>query len=139
MAPADGTGPSGAGGAVPASPRMAVEVVFSPAPRQVRRWALQLPQGATAAEALQACEGLGEVLRLHHGHGLALGIWGRKAEREAVLRDGDRLEVYRPLIVDPKEARRQRYRKQGEKLPKGIHRSTRRPLDMTSLPGQDDD
>ena len=54
--------------------------------------------------------------------GLSLGIWGRKTDPTVVVRDQDRIEVYRGLIVDPKEARRQRYRSQGEKLPKGVRR-----------------
>ena len=42
-----------------------------------------------------------------------VGVWGRKARLEQVLRDGDRVEVYRPLQVDPKLARRERFRRQG--------------------------
>jgi putative ubiquitin-RnfH superfamily antitoxin RatB of RatAB toxin-antitoxin module len=38
------------------------------------------------------------------------------------LRDGDRVELVRPLIVDPKEARRVRFRAQGDKLPRHIGR-----------------
>ena len=61
-------------------------------------------------------------LKLHRWVGLSLGIWGRKTDPTVVVRDQDRIEVYRGLIVDPKEARRQRYRSQGEKLPKGVRR-----------------
>jgi uncharacterized protein len=43
----------------------------------------------------------------------AVGIWGRKARLEQLVRDGDRVEVYRPLKVDPKLARRERFRRQG--------------------------
>ena len=47
----------------------------------------------------------------------ACGVWGRVQPLDHVLRDGDRVELYRPLTVDPKEARRLRYKKQqrGEK------------------------
>lgn len=38
----------------------------------------------------------------------AVGIWGRPVDWSAVLRDGDRVELYRPLVADPKEVRRQR-------------------------------
>ena len=41
------------------------------------------------------------------------GVWGRKVGPEHGLGDGDRVEVYRPLRVDPKFARRERFRKQG--------------------------
>ena len=45
-----------------------------------------------------------------------LALWGRKAAaQEARLRDGDRVEVLRPLQVDPKVARRERFRKQGSR------------------------
>ena len=42
-----------------------------------------------------------------------VGVWGRKAGPDDTLRDGDRIEVYRPLRVDPKIARRERFRAQG--------------------------
>ena len=38
----------------------------------------------------------------------AVGIWGRTVALERRLREGDRVEIYRPLHVDPKEARRRR-------------------------------
>jgi putative ubiquitin-RnfH superfamily antitoxin RatB of RatAB toxin-antitoxin module len=52
-----------------------------------------------------------------------VGVWGRKERAGHVLRDLDRIELVRPLNVDPKEARRVRYRAHGEKLPRGIQRS----------------
>jgi uncharacterized protein len=45
--------------------------------------------------------------------GLPVGIWGRKARLDDVLSDHDRVEIYRPLRIDPKLARRERFRKQG--------------------------
>jgi uncharacterized protein len=39
-------------------------------------------------------------------------VWGRVTPLDHVLRDGDRVEIYRPLTVDPKEARRLRYKRQ---------------------------
>ena len=36
------------------------------------------------------------------------GVWNKLAKLDAVLRDGDRIEIYRPLIADPKEVRKQR-------------------------------
>lgn len=85
-----------------------VEVVYCPAPHAVDRVELVLADGATLADALRA-SGLAER------HGLAAetleaGIWGRVQPPPTVLRDGDRVELYRPLTVDPKEARRLRYR-----------------------------
>lgn len=84
-----------------------IEVAWSPAPREVQLVALQLPPGATVREALLASR-----LELDWA-GLAVGIWGRAAALDDAVCDGDRVEVYRALRVDPKEARRLRYRAQG--------------------------
>ena len=43
------------------------------------------------------------------------GLWGRAATATTVLHDGDRIEIYRPLRVDPKVARRERYRQRNTK------------------------
>ena len=40
-----------------------------------------------------------------------VGIWGRRVDRSHALRDGDRVEIYRPLVADPKAARRRRARR----------------------------
>jgi sulfur carrier protein len=40
-------------------------------------------------------------------------VWGRRVPLDTPLRDGDRVEVYRPLRVDPKVARRERFVRQG--------------------------
>ncbi|HET7867123.1 MAG TPA: RnfH family protein [Burkholderiaceae bacterium] len=85
-----------------------VEVAWSPAPREVQLVALQLPAGATVRDALLASR-LQLDWSVH-----AIGIWGQPANLEDPLRDGDRVEVYRALRVDPKEARRLRYRAQGQ-------------------------
>lgn len=104
---------------VPADDCVSVEVVYSPGPRQVSRTVLSLPAGATVAQAVQASALVEGVLP----QGWHVGVWGRKAPPDTVVRHGDRVEIYRALKVDPKEARRVRYRAHGEKLPKGIHRS----------------
>ena len=91
-----------------------IEVAYSPAPRQVDLRTLHLPVGTTAWQALAAAD-LGHR---HSGFELArvtVAVWGRPVLPSAVLQDGDRLEVCRPLTVDPKEARRVRYRAQGER------------------------
>jgi len=43
-----------------------------------------------------------------------VGIFGQKATMEQALRDGDRVEIYRALLIDPKEVRRQRALKQAK-------------------------
>lgn len=91
-----------------------IGVVYSPAPRQVREWQLELTAGATVAQALAACGALDEFPELQANRPV-LGIWGRKTTPGHVLREGDRVEIYRGLRVDPKVARRERFSRQGAK------------------------
>lgn len=93
---------------------IAVEVVYASAPHQIERVALRLPAGATAREALRA-SGLSERLDSALLDCLVLGLAGRPCSAATLLRDQDRLELLRPLQVDPKEARRLRYRRDGLK------------------------
>lgn len=71
-------------------------------PRREEVAVVELPEGATVAEALRAA-GVREAV--------AAGIFGEQVEPETRLSDGDRVEVYRSLRMDPKEARRRRARK----------------------------
>lgn len=117
MAPAES---GGAGEAI------CVQVVVGVAPREVRVVSLSLPEGSTVRDALRrsgfmgseagaladAVSGLSEDAL---ASGLwTVGVWGRKERPGHVLRDRDRVEVVRGLQVDPKEARRVRYRAQGK-------------------------
>ena len=88
-----------------------IEVAYSPAPRQVDRVALTLPAGSTVAQALKA-SGLLARHGLSLDGSLSVGVWMKARPLETVLRPNDRVEIWRALTVDPKEARRQRYRKQ---------------------------
>ena len=74
----------------------------------------ELPAGASAAQALAASGLVARHAALARTEGLAFGIGGRLVAPEAPMQPGDRLDICRPLKVDPKEARRQRYRAQGE-------------------------
>ncbi len=91
---------------------MRVTVCWSPGPRQAWEKEFTLEEGATALQALHA-SGLYEAFPELAGQVLPLAVWGRGASPAQVLRDRDRLEVLRPLKVDPKVARRERFRKQG--------------------------
>ncbi len=93
--------------------RIAVTLSWSPGPREVREHALQLEAGCTVSQALLAARGLLPP-GFAPGEG-DVGIWGRAVPPEQVLADGDRLELYRPLRVDPKVARRERFRQQGSR------------------------
>jgi putative ubiquitin-RnfH superfamily antitoxin RatB of RatAB toxin-antitoxin module len=78
----------------------------------VREWFLDVPANATVAMALQA-SGIESEFPAIDWKTASLGVWGRKASPQQRLRENDRIEVYRPLLVDPKVARRERFRKQG--------------------------
>ena len=78
---------------------MKVELVIA-MPENQQVFELDLDAGATVADALAAVD-----VDISQG---AVGIFGTVVEPSRVLRDGDRVEVYRPLQVDPKQARRRR-------------------------------
>ena len=70
---------------------------------------VELAEGATVAEAL-ALSGLRERFPAIDFAAAQVGIWSRPCTRGTVLREGDRVEVYRELKADPKEMRRRRAR-----------------------------
>jgi len=83
-----------------------IEVVYA-LPGGEDAVALELRPGATAADAVRASG----VLERHPEIDLErhkIGVHGRAVAAHSALRDGDRVEVYRPLILEPKEARRRR-------------------------------
>lgn len=91
---------------------IAVEVVAAAGPRQVVQAQLQLPAGARVADALRQAQSLAVFAGLVLAD-MPVGVWGRKAAATQMLRAGDRVECYRPLLVDPKVARRERFAQQG--------------------------
>jgi hypothetical protein len=68
---------------------------------------VELPAPATAAAAVHA-SGITQQCPELDGASLNVGIFGRMVSLTQPLKDGDRVEIYRPLYHDPKEARRQR-------------------------------
>ncbi len=96
---------------------MQVNLCYSPGHREVHELALTLLPGATVADALAASGWLRRFPELRAGSDadVVVGIWGKKADRDSVLRQGDRLEFYRALRVDPKVARRERFNRQGSR------------------------
>jgi putative ubiquitin-RnfH superfamily antitoxin RatB of RatAB toxin-antitoxin module len=101
--------PTGSAQGGTAADRLRVEVAYCPGPGAADVVTLELPVGAVAADAV-ASSGLLQ----RHGlqpDGLRVGIWCRPCEATTLLRDRDRVEIYRPLTVDPKEARRLRYKR----------------------------
>ena len=85
-----------------------VEVAYVDARKQFLR-ELDLPAGSTVIDAIAASDVVSECgLRLG---ALDIGIWSKPVSAETVLETGDRVEIYRPLRIDPKQARRQRVRR----------------------------
>ena len=91
-----------------------VTVLYSPAARQVLRVGRHAGAGGMPCEALQVSGLPAHAPDLDWRHA-SVAIWGRKVGLQEPLRDGDRVEVLRPLQVDPKIARRERFRKQGSR------------------------
>ena len=91
----------------PADP-LRIELVWSPAAGDVRQAQLIVAAGTTVGQVLTAQQV--EV------NGLKVGIWGRLRSLDTVLHDHDRVELYRPLTIDPMAARRRRYEARGERI-----------------------
>lgn len=91
---------------------LTITVLYSPAPRVVHEAAVQLPDGALVADAVAAVQALPDFAQVPWVTA-SLGVWNLKARMQQPLQDKDRVEIYRPLRVDPKVARRERFAKQG--------------------------
>lgn len=123
-----------------AKPLVCVQLCWSFAPRHVEEMTLQVPAGSwvqtvlelgiaqclqmatvphanakVLAETVDELQGQqADVAQLKSLHRMQPGIWGRIVPWTQVVQDGDRIELYRPLKVDPKVARRQRFKRQGK-------------------------
>jgi len=80
-------------------------VAFAQPGRQWQ-WQVTLPDEATVADALQSARAQAGAADVPWD--AQVGIFGALCDRNAMPRDGDRIELYRPLKVDPKESRRAR-------------------------------
>ncbi|HNN08913.1 MAG: RnfH family protein [Rhodocyclaceae bacterium] len=85
---------------------MKIEVVYA-LPEKAERVSLELPDGCTVLQAVEG-SGLLEKYPEIDVRKNKFGIYAKLAKADAVLRDKDRVEIYRPLIADPKEVRKQR-------------------------------
>lgn len=86
--------------------QLSIEVVYA-LPQKQEVFTVKLPEGATVRQAIEACG----VLQKYPEIDLAknkLGVFAKLAKPDALLRNRDRVEIYRPLIADPKEVRKQR-------------------------------
>jgi putative ubiquitin-RnfH superfamily antitoxin RatB of RatAB toxin-antitoxin module len=89
-----------------------VTVAYSPAPREVFEEELSVAEGATVRDAVQASS-LAERYPQLDWEALTPGIWGRAVAWEQPVQPLDRIELCRVLTVDPKLARRERFKQQG--------------------------
>ena len=79
-------------------------------PRRFERIELELPEGASVREAVTAAGWNDDA------EAVAYAVFGQRVEQGTALHDGDRVELLRPLLADPKEARRRRVEER-RKLP----------------------
>jgi hypothetical protein len=96
---------------------ISVQVVYAMPDRQ-DLVDIALPAGSTVQRAVEASGLLQKYPEIDFATG-HFGVFSRISKPDAVLRDHDRVEVYRPLIADPKEVRRQRAA-EGKVMKKGI-------------------
>lgn len=89
-----------------------VEIVFA-LPDTATSLSIEVAEGTTAEQAVLQ-SGIAEKCPEIDLTSLALGVWNRTVKNHQVLKEGDRIEIYRPLIADPKAARRQRAEKAKE-------------------------
>lgn len=92
----------------PAKSTVSIEVVHALRERQVVL-SVQVAPGATVQEAL-ALSGIERHFPELDLAASPVGIFGKRVKRDTVLKDGDRIEIYRPLIADPKARRMKRAR-----------------------------
>lgn len=83
-----------------------VELVYAALDRQLLR-AVKVPAGSTVEQALSLSGVASEFPELDLAH-CPVGIFGKAVKRARALQEGDRIEIYRPLLADPMEVRRLR-------------------------------
>ena len=89
-----------------------VTVTCSPGPREMFEQVLSVADGATVRDAIIASRLAFELPQLDW-QAMQPGVWGRAVPWDHALASLDRVELCRPLTVDPKVARRERFRQQG--------------------------
>ena len=104
-----------------AEPTVQVVLCWSLEPRHVSEMSLQVTKGSTLQDVLEQgvalclhAKGSSDSASLSSLQCQQPGIWGKKVPWTQVVQAGDRIELYRPLKVDPKVARRQRFKRQGK-------------------------
>lgn len=96
--------------------KISIEVVYAlPAEQTLLR--LEVPRSTTIADAIRLSGLLDKYPEIDLKKG-KFGIFGKLSKSDTVLREKDRIEIYRPLIADPKEVRRKRA-EEGKAMKKG--------------------
>lgn len=88
--------------------KITVEVVYAAAGKQILRQ-VELAEGSTVKQAIDASEITG-MLPAGAIDARHLGVFARRVAPDHIVQNGDRIEIYRPLMLDPMEARRRRAR-----------------------------
>ena len=96
--------------------KIKIELVYA-LPAEQTLLKLEVPRGATIAEAVRLSGILDKYPEIDLEKG-KFGIFGKLSKTDVVLREKDRIEIYRPLIADPKEVRRKRA-EEGKAMKKG--------------------
>ena len=91
---------------------MKVTVALASKPHEVHEWVIEVDAACSIAQAMTGIDwkSLVPAIQLHE---YELSVWGRRCDSHALLAEGDRIELTRPLRVDPKVARRERFQRQG--------------------------
>ena len=99
-----------------------ITLMHGSAARRADEWQVALESSQSIGDGLRAClqspainDAWRGVIDAALNEGLAISLWGRRVTLAEPLRDGDRVELSRPLLVDPKVARRERFKSQGSK------------------------
>ena len=99
-----------------AEAEIAVEVAYAQ-PGMQRLYTLRVAANATVRDAIEQCSVLREFAGIDLNRN-KVGIFGKVVKLDQILRHGDRVEIYRPLLADPKLARKQRAATQNLKMKK---------------------
>jgi putative ubiquitin-RnfH superfamily antitoxin RatB of RatAB toxin-antitoxin module len=94
---------------------MKIEIAVSTSSRQTELLEWLIKDAPTVEQALVFLSTQSGLFASKSALGWQTAVWGKPVELTHTLKDGDRLEVLRPLRVDPKVARRERFQKQGAK------------------------
>ena len=89
---------------------ISVEVAYA-APDKQKIIALQMPEGSTCLDAINQ-SGVLSIFPEIDSNSLKIGVFSKSRDLNAEVKEGERIEIYRPLTIDPKEARRRKARSQ---------------------------